>query len=68
LKRAKPNATPPSEHGVLTSEKTKGEGGVMWWTRRDFFKGGAAAAAGAYGLFPRLGLAEQVPDKFDGGV
>jgi ABC-type transport system substrate-binding protein len=37
-----------------------------WWTRRDFLKGGAAAVAGAYGLFPGLGLAEQVPDKLDG--
>jgi hypothetical protein len=51
---------------VLSYEKNKGEADVMWSTRRDFFKGGAAALAGAYGLFPRHGLAEQVPDKFDG--
>src|SRR5499426_2063503 len=38
----------------------------MSWTRRDFFKGGAAA--GVYGLFPGLGLAAQVPDKFDGST
>jgi ABC-type transport system substrate-binding protein len=38
-----------------------------WWTRRDFLKSGSAAAlAGASGLFPGLGLAEQVPDEFDG--
>jgi hypothetical protein len=36
----------------------------MSWTRREFFKGSAAAMAGAYGLFPALGLAEHVPDKF----
>jgi peptide/nickel transport system substrate-binding protein len=40
--------------------------GRPWWTRRDFLKGSAAAVAGAYGLSPGLGLAEQVPDKFDG--
>ena len=39
----------------------------MSWTRREFFKG-TAAAAGVYGLLPRLGLAEQVPDKFDGAT
>ncbi|MBV9687226.1 MAG: hypothetical protein JO096_08435, partial [Alphaproteobacteria bacterium] len=38
----------------------------MQWTRRDFFTGSAAAAAGVYGMFPGLGLADQVPDKFDG--
>ncbi|HEY3618817.1 MAG TPA: ABC transporter substrate-binding protein [Candidatus Sulfotelmatobacter sp.] len=40
--------------------------GRPWWTRRDFLKGSAVAVAGAYGLSPGLGLAEQVPDKFDG--
>src|SRR5258708_2246717 len=35
-------------------------------TRRDFLKPSAAAVAGAYGLLPGLGLAEPVPDKFDG--
>jgi peptide/nickel transport system substrate-binding protein len=40
--------------------------GRSWWTRRDFLKGSAAAVAGAYGLSPGLGMAEQVPDKFDG--
>ena len=40
--------------------------GRPWWTRRDFLKGSAAAVAGAYGLSPGLGMAEQVPDKFDG--
>ena len=40
--------------------------GHPWWTRRNFLKSSAAAVAGAYGLFPNLGLAEQVPDKFDG--
>src|SRR5690242_15904616 len=39
-----------------------------WWTRRDFLRGSAAAAAGIYGLYPGLGLAEQVPDKFDGSA
>src|ERR1700736_4475013 len=39
--------------------------GRPWWTRRDFLKGSAAAVAGAYGLSPGRGLAEQVPDKFD---
>ena len=39
----------------------------MSWTRREFFKG-TAAAAGACGLFPRFGLADQVPDKFDGAT
>ena len=39
--------------------------GRPWWTRRDFLKGSAAAVAAAYGLSPGLGLAEQVPDKFD---
>jgi peptide/nickel transport system substrate-binding protein len=38
----------------------------MRWTRRDFFTGSAAAVAGGYWLFPGLGLAEPVPDKFDG--
>jgi peptide/nickel transport system substrate-binding protein len=38
--------------------------GRPWRTRRDFLKSSAAAAA--YGLHPSLGLAEQVPDKFDG--
>src|SRR5258707_527204 len=37
-----------------------------WETRRDFLKSSAATVAGAYGLSPSLGLAEQVPDKFDG--
>jgi len=40
--------------------------GRSWWTRRDFLKGSAAAVAGAYGLSPGLGMAEQVPDKFEG--
>ena len=40
--------------------------GRPWWTRRDFLKGSAAAVAAAYGLSPGLGVAEQVPDKFDG--
>ncbi len=40
--------------------------GHPWGTRRDFLKSSAAAAAAAYGLYPSLGLAEQVPDKFDG--
>jgi peptide/nickel transport system substrate-binding protein len=40
--------------------------GRTWWTRRDFLKGSAAAVAGAYGLSSGLGMAEQVPDKFDG--
>jgi peptide/nickel transport system substrate-binding protein len=40
--------------------------GRPWGTRRDFLKSSAAAVAGAYGLSPSLGLAEQVPDKFDG--
>jgi peptide/nickel transport system substrate-binding protein len=40
--------------------------GRPWWTRRDFLKGSAAAVAGAYGLSPGLGMAEQVPDKFEG--
>jgi peptide/nickel transport system substrate-binding protein len=40
--------------------------GRPWWTRRDFLKGSAATVAGAYGLSPGLGMAEQVPDKFDG--
>ena len=38
----------------------------MRWTRRDFFTGSASAVAGGYWLFPGLGLAEPVPDKFDG--
>jgi peptide/nickel transport system substrate-binding protein len=42
--------------------------GHPWWTRRNFLKSGAAAAAGAYGLFPGLGLAAPVPDKFDGST
>ena len=40
--------------------------GRPWGTRRDFLKSSAATVAGAYGLSPSLGLAEQVPDKFDG--
>jgi ABC-type transport system substrate-binding protein len=40
--------------------------GCPWWTRRDFLNRSAAAVAAAYGLSPGLGLAEQVPDKFDG--
>jgi ABC-type transport system substrate-binding protein len=40
--------------------------GPPWSTRRDFLKTSAAAVAGAYGLLPGLGLAEPVPDKFDG--
>ena len=42
--------------------------GRPWWTRRDFLNRSAAAVAGAYGLSPGLGLAEQVPDKFDGAA
>jgi peptide/nickel transport system substrate-binding protein len=38
----------------------------QWWTRRDLLKASAAAAASAYGLSPAFGLAEPVPDKFDG--
>jgi ABC-type transport system substrate-binding protein len=37
-----------------------------WWTRRDFLKSSAAVAAGVSGLSPGFGVAEQVPDKFDG--
>ena len=37
-----------------------------WWTRRAFLTGGAAAVAGAYAIAPGFGLADQVPDKFDG--
>ncbi len=38
-----------------------------WWTRRDFLKGsGAALMAGAYGMSGSLGLAAEIPDKFDG--
>jgi len=42
--------------------------GHPWWTRRNFLKSSAAAAAGAYGLFPGLGRAASVPDKFDGSA
>ena len=38
------------------------------WTRRDFLASSAAIAAGAYGMSPGLGLAEQVRDKFDGSA
>src|SRR6202030_1522661 len=47
-------------------KRPKGEGDVMRWIRRDFFTGSASAVAGGYWLFPGLGLAEPVPDKFDG--
>src|SRR6202048_2182174 len=47
-------------------KRPKGEGDVMRLTRRDFFTGSASAVAGGYWLFPGLGLAEPVPDKFDG--
>src|ERR1700732_357264 len=47
-------------------KRPKGKGDVMRWTRRDFFTGSASAVAGGYWLFPGLGLAEPVPDKFDG--
>ena len=40
--------------------------GRPWWTRRQFLKGAGAAVAGAYGLSPGFGLAEPIPDKFDG--
>jgi ABC-type transport system substrate-binding protein len=40
--------------------------GQPWWSRREILKGGAAMIAGAYGLFPRFGLAVEIPDKFDG--
>src|SRR5262252_5435190 len=61
---------------MLGPEKNQREGDVMKkpsfarpsYTRRGFFKGSAAAVVGAYGLFPNLGLAEQVPDKFDGST
>jgi peptide/nickel transport system substrate-binding protein len=39
-----------------------------WWTRRGFLKGSAAAVAGAYGLSSDLGLAAEIPDKFDGSA
>jgi peptide/nickel transport system substrate-binding protein len=39
-----------------------------WWTRRGFLKGSAAAVAGAYGLSSHLGLAAEIPDKFDGSA
>src|SRR5215475_2378477 len=35
-------------------------------TRRGFFGTGVALAAGAYGLYPTLGLAADVPTEFDG--
>src|SRR6202045_673479 len=47
-------------------KRPKGKGDVMRWTRRDFFTGSASAVGGVYWLFPGLGLAEPVPDKFDG--
>src|SRR5882724_4938034 len=37
-----------------------------WWTRRDFLKSGAAVVAGAYSFSSGLGLATEIPDKFDG--
>src|SRR5258705_4556781 len=40
--------------------------GRPWWSRREILKGGAAVIAGAYGLSPRLALAAEIPDKFDG--
>ena len=40
--------------------------GRPWWSRREVLKGGAAVIAGAYGLSPGLGLAAEIPDKYDG--
>jgi len=40
--------------------------GRPWWSRREILKGGAAVIAGAYGLSSGLGLAAEIPDKFDG--
>jgi peptide/nickel transport system substrate-binding protein len=40
--------------------------GRPWWSRREILKGGAAVIAGAYGLSPGLGLAAEIPDKYDG--
>ena len=37
-----------------------------WCTRRAFLTGSAAAVAGVYGIAPGFGLADQVPDRFDG--
>src|SRR5262252_8354994 len=61
---------------MLGPEKNQREGDVMKkpsfarpsYTRRGFFKGSAAAVVGAYGMSPGLGLAERVPDKFDGSA
>jgi ABC-type transport system substrate-binding protein len=39
---------------------------LPWWTRRAFLTGSAAAVAGVYAIAPGFGLADQVPDKFDG--
>jgi ABC-type transport system substrate-binding protein len=37
-----------------------------WWNRRDFLKGTVAVVAGARGLSSGLGLAAEIPDKYDG--
>ncbi|MBV8133816.1 MAG: ABC transporter substrate-binding protein [Alphaproteobacteria bacterium] len=37
-----------------------------WWTRRQFLRGSTAAVASAYGLFPGLAPAAEIPDKYDG--
>src|SRR5580692_11643660 len=62
------NRPPPRYQSTPCSvvKRPKGKGDVMRWTRRDFFIGSASAVAGGYWLFPGLGLAEPVPDKFDG--
>ena len=40
--------------------------GYPWWTRRQFLQGSATIVAGAYGLSSGVGLATEIPDKYDG--
>ena len=50
----------------LTMIPSPRRAGTSAWHRRRFLQTGAAAAAGAAGLLPKMGLAQNVPYQFDG--
>jgi len=50
----------------MTNKRTPIPGSDSIWSRRQLLQGGTAATVAAWGLLPNVGLAQGVPNQFDG--